>query len=98
MNRQRKKLGDCVVILLTVMTMIIFAIPIYLAVLTAFKSKPELSMSVLAFPKELYLDNFIEGMRKSDFFRSLWNSVLVTFPSVALIVLCSSMRDRKSVV
>lgn len=91
MNKTRKTMGDGIVILLTVLTMVIFAIPLYLAILTAFKSKPELSLSVLAWPKELYLDNFIEGIRKSDFFRSLWNSVLVTFPSVMLIVLCSAM-------
>lgn len=83
--------GDGLVILLTLAAIVIFIIPLYLAVLTAFKSKPELSRDVLAWPEGLYLENFREGMRRSDFFHSLRNSVLVTFPSVILIVLCSSM-------
>lgn len=83
--------GDVVVVLLTLAAIVIFVTPLYLAVLTAFKSKPELSRSVLAWPEGLYLENFREGMRRSDFFHSLRNSVLVTFPSVILIVLCASM-------
>lgn len=89
--RKRLSAGDFVTVLLTGCTVLVFAIPLYLAVLTAFKSKPDLAASVLGWPRELYLDNFIEGMRKSDFFRSIRNSVLVTFPSVLLIVLCASM-------
>ncbi|NBJ92396.1 carbohydrate ABC transporter permease [Parablautia muri] len=83
--------GDVVVVLLTLAAIVVFVIPLYLAVITAFKSKPELSKSVLAWPEGLYLENFKEGMRRSDFFHSLRNSVLVTFPSVILIVLCASM-------
>lgn len=83
--------GDVITILFTLATIVIFVIPLYLAVLTAFKGKPELSRSVLAWPEGLYLENFKEGMRRSDFFHSLRNSVLVTFPSVILIVLCASM-------
>ena len=83
--------GGVIEVFLTVATVIIFIFPLYLAVLTAFKSKPEMSKSVLSLPQELYLDNFKEGMERSDFFRSLRNSLSVTFPSVALIVLCASM-------
>ncbi len=83
--------GGVIEVLLTTVTVILFIFPLYLAVLTAFKSKPEMSKSVLSLPQGLYLDNFKEGMKRSDFFHSLRNSLLVTFPSVALIVLCASM-------
>lgn len=83
--------GNIITVLLTLVTVLVFVTPLYLAVLTAFKSKPELSRSVLALPESFRLDNFVEGMRRSDFLRSLLNSVLVTVPSVLLIVLCASM-------
>lgn len=82
---------DVITVILTLLAIVFFVIPLYLAVLTAFKSKPEISASIIAWPKELYLENFIEGIRRSDFFRSLWNSMLVTLPSVILIVICGSM-------
>lgn len=91
MKHKKNMPGDVILLLLMLATIVIFVIPLYLAVLTAFKSKPELSRSVLALPQGLYLENFREGMRRSDFFHSLRNSVLVTFPSVILIVLCASM-------
>ena len=69
----------------------VFLFPIYMAVLTAFKSKPEIAQSVIQFPRTLYLENFIEGMRKSNFLRAITNTCLVTFPSVLLIVICASM-------
>ncbi|MCD7735549.1 MAG: carbohydrate ABC transporter permease [Lachnospiraceae bacterium] len=91
MKKKKIARGDIVTIVLMLMAMIVFVVPLYLAVLTAFKSKQELGQSVLAWPSTLYLDNFIEGMKKSNFFHSMRNSVLVTFPSVLLIVLCSAM-------
>ncbi len=83
--------GNMITVLLTLVTVLTFVTPLCLAVLTAFKSKPELSRSVLALPESFRMDNFVEGMQRSDFLRSLLNSVLVTFPSVLLIVLCASM-------
>lgn len=89
--RKKIRFTDVITVAIILAVMVIFLLPLYLAVLTAFKTKQELSLSVLAWPKELYLDNFIDGMERSDFFRSLRNSILVTVPSVLLIVLCASM-------
>ena len=68
-----------------------FLAPIYFAVITSFKTPMEIAESIMAFPKSLNLANYIDGMKKSDFARSLRNSATITFPSVALIVLFSSM-------
>lgn len=89
--RKQIKYSEIITIGIILVTTLLFLTPIYLAVLTAFKTKQELSLSVLAWPGKIYIQNFIEGMQRSDFFQSLKNSVLVTFPSVVLIVLCSSM-------
>ena len=85
---QCEKILPTVLILLV---MLLFLIPIFIAVLTAFKTKLEIAESVLAFPKALRFDNFVEGLKKSNMFVSLKNSCIITFPSVALIVICSSM-------
>lgn len=90
-KKNRFTSGDVITVIFSLLALIVFITPLYLAILTAFKSKPEISTSILAWPKELYLENFKEGMRRSDFFRSLGNSVWVTVPSVVLIVLCASM-------
>lgn len=68
-----------------------FLFPIYLAVITSFKTPLEIADSIMALPKTLNIGNYVEGMKKSNFARSLLNSVIVTFPSVAMIVLFSAM-------
>ena len=74
----------CIVILATIF-------PILLAVNTAFKTSMETADSVLSLPSSLYLKNFVDGMEKSNFGHSLLNSCIITFPSVALIVIMSAM-------
>lgn len=77
--------------ILMAVLLVLFLFPIYMAVLTAFKTKPEIAGSVISLPHTLYLGNFAEGIKKSDFFRAICNTCAVTFPSVLLIVICSSM-------
>lgn len=62
-----------------------------MALMTSFKSRTEISKSVMALPSSLYLDNYIQALGKNDFTQSLINSCIVTFPSVGLIVICSAM-------
>ncbi len=78
-------------ILIMLAAVIIFVTPVALAVLTSFKSKPELAKSVLGLPQGLYLDNYKGAIERSDFLRSLKNTVLVVAPSVVIIVLCAAM-------
>lgn len=90
-RKKRMSTGNVLGRILMSLLVLFFLFPIYMAVLTAFKTKPEIAGSVLAAPKALYLGNFAEGIKKSDFFRAICNTCIVTFPSVLLIVICSSM-------
>ena len=74
-----------------VFALIFFIAPIFLAIITSFKTPMEIAESILALPKSLNFENYADGMKKSDFARSLLNSATITFPSVALIVIFSSM-------
>ena len=79
------------IIALTILLMLLFCFPIFMAVLTSVKTQQEISRSILSFPTALHLENYTEAMERSDFTRSLINSCIVTFPSVALIIVGASM-------
>lgn len=91
MKKRKISMNTICYLLLIFFMMVIFVMPIALAILTSFKSKPELAKSVIGLPETLYLKNYSEAIVRSDFARSLTNTALVVFPSVVLIVLCSSM-------
>lgn len=90
-NRFKKKLQKAAFLLLTLGCCTLFLFPVGIAVLTSFKTPLEIAESILQLPKKIYLDNYVEGIAESNFFRSIRNSMLVTFPSVILIVLFSSL-------
>ncbi len=91
MKKQKISSWTVIYLMLVFLAMAVFVLPIGLAVLTSFKSKPDLAKSVIGFPETLYLKNYSEAMIRSDFVHSLRNTALVVFPSVILIVLCASM-------
>ena len=89
--KQRKQVQSALFLVLAIALMALFLSPIYISVTTSLKTKPELAKSVLGLPQQLYWANYSEAMVRSNFLRSLGNSCVVTFPSVALLVLMSSM-------
>ena len=70
---------------------IIFMIPFYICIVTAFKSPEETAVSTWSMPKIWNLANFAEAMEKSNFLRSFGNSILVTGIATLGIVLFSAM-------
>lgn len=77
--------------ILTVVVVLLFLLPLYIALVTSFKTPMEIANSVLALPRQLSFSNYIDGMKESQFARSLINSVIVTFPAVLMIVVFSAM-------
>ncbi|WP_320128302.1 carbohydrate ABC transporter permease [uncultured Sphaerochaeta sp.] len=90
-RNKRKSIQTILLILLTLLCMAVCLFPIYIALLTSFKSPLQIANSIIAFPKPLYLKNYLTGLTESNFLTSLRNSALVTFPSVTFIVLIASM-------
>ena len=88
---RHKKLQSALFILLAIALMLLFLSPLYISFTTSLKTKPELAKNVLGLPRQVNWDNYREAMVRSNFLRSLMNSCIVTFPSVALLVLMSSM-------
>lgn len=70
---------------------VIFLIPFYICIVTAFKTPKETAISTWRLPETLHFGNFIEAMEKSNFLQSFGNSVFVTVISTLGIVLLSAM-------
>ena len=68
--------------------------PLYMTVVIAFKQPSEMTNSViglLSFPKEWSFDNFREAMRVTDFWRSLFNSFLITGITMVISIIIHSL-------
>lgn len=68
--------------------------PLYMTIVIAFKQPSEMTNSIsgiLSLPKHWSLANFAEAMRVTDFWRSLFNSFLISAVTVVISVLAHSM-------
>ncbi|RXK18632.1 carbohydrate ABC transporter permease [Macrococcus sp. DPC7161] len=65
--------------------------PFYLMVVNAFKTKLEIFDNTLKLPKSATFQNFIDAFEQLTFMQTFLNSVIVSFVSVALIIIFSSM-------
>ncbi len=57
----KKKISKFMIVFLTLIAILFFLFPIYLAVASSFKTPLELAESVLKLPSTLYFDNYVEG-------------------------------------
>jgi raffinose/stachyose/melibiose transport system permease protein len=70
---------------------LIMLYPLFVMVMSAFKSNEEIFTSPIALPHSLTLDNLTRVWSQTNFVRYLGNSLLVTSISIVLIVLFSTM-------
>ena len=82
------------VTILLIAGLITIIFPLYMTIVIAFKQPSEMTNSVagiLSLPKHWSLENFKEAMRVTDFWRSLFNSLMITTVTVVLSVVLHSM-------
>ncbi|MBO0587339.1 carbohydrate ABC transporter permease [Sporosarcina sp. E16_8] len=89
MKKSKRKLY--IIELLGLFLALLWLSPFYLMIVNAFKTKREIFSDVLGLPKELMTDNFVKAFSDLDFFKSLFNSVLITVLGVGVIIIFSSM-------
>ena len=80
--------------ILLIIGLITVAFPLYMTIVIAFKQPSEMTNSIsgiLSLPKSWSLANFAEAMRVTDFWRSLFNSFLITVITVVVSILIHSM-------
>ncbi len=76
--------------LLTVLSLTIL-VPLYFAIVTAFKTTPELAESGFGLPQQWNLDNFVEAWRLTEFPKRLMTSAIITVGAVIATLLTNSM-------
>ncbi|MEI7883890.1 MAG: carbohydrate ABC transporter permease [Clostridia bacterium] len=74
---------------------LLWIIPVYYLVINAFKPLKDVVIRTGAFPTTLFLQNFIDVWKMTDYPLLFANSFIITSCSVALIVLFSSMAGYK---
>ena len=80
------------VLLILGLSTIIF--PLYMTIVIAFKQPSEMTNSIsgiLSLPKSWSLSNFAEAMRVTDFWHSLFNSILITVLTVVISIVVHSL-------
>ncbi len=70
---------------------VIYIIPLYVAVTNAFKPYAEIIKSPLALPHSPTLSNFTRALKEVEIFKLYANSIIITGGSLLLIILLSTM-------
>lgn len=91
MELTKKRTEKGIIALLSILVLVLFLFPFYIALVQSFKTPLETAYNALALPQALNFDNFKEAIKKINFFSSLKNSFFVTVCGVLLIVVCSAM-------
>jgi len=86
-NRFSNVLYHFIYILVSIAT----AGPLIWIIMLSFKTRREYATNLLGLPKSLYLVNYIQAFNNSPFFTFLRNSIIVTFVSLVLILLVSTL-------
>lgn len=79
--------------ILLILGLITVVFPLYMALVIAFKQPSEMTNSIsgiLSLPRHWSLANFSEAMRVTDFWRSLFNSFLITAVNLVVSILLHS--------
>ena len=82
------------VTILLILGLITVIFPLYMSIVIAFKQPSEMTNSIsgiLSLPKSWSLSNFAEAMRVTDFWHSLFNSILITVLTVVISIVVHSL-------
>ncbi|MBS7403623.1 MAG: carbohydrate ABC transporter permease [Oscillospiraceae bacterium] len=93
MKKANKRKGTALTVFFSVLSLIYIA-PIFIIVMNSFKRKAYINRVPFEMPTEKTfagLQNYVEGITKTNFWESLATSLFVTVASVAVILLCTSM-------
>ena len=79
--------------MIAVLAVFTYAVPLYIAIVNAFKTNEQIAASPIALPAPFTLENIIDVFANpdSDLLGTLLRTVVVTASSVVLIVILGSM-------
>lgn len=70
---------------------LIHVYPIILILFSAVKSKKELAVNPIGIPIKITLEHFFQAFKTMNYLRSVYNTVIIAFFSVAILVVLASM-------
>lgn len=85
--------GKIVAYVVLIFGALLILTPLYLTIITAFKTQAESAKNFFAFPSSFYLDNFKSVFQKAGYFTYFGNSVLITVTSIVFIYLLAPMAS-----
>ena len=94
MIERKRNIKDVFMIMILCVLTVIFLIPMFLVLMNSFKSRLFVSTQPFSFPNAqtfVGLENYINGLTTSGFFMAFFRSVWITFVSVVVIVIFTSM-------
>lgn len=92
--KKSKRVGNNVIFFVLLTLSVLFLVPIIIVIINSFKSRIYISSQPLKLPNAetfVALENYINGVKSSDFFSAFLRSLFITVVSVILIVLFASM-------
>lgn len=89
MKAQTKRAAGTYLILGIGVLFIIY--PLFLTVISAFKTEPEITRNFLALPESFYLGNFISILSRPDYYQSVGNTLYITVLSLAGMIVVLPM-------
>ncbi|TFE19511.1 carbohydrate ABC transporter permease [Cohnella luojiensis] len=90
-----RRVVSAIVVLILVMASVFTLFPIYMGVLNSLKSEGDMLNNILSFPSRLEFGNYADAFEKTEFMRSLVNTVAVAVIGLAGIILFASMAGYK---
>ncbi|MEK3837102.1 MULTISPECIES: carbohydrate ABC transporter permease [unclassified Paenibacillus] len=91
----RRRISSVIIILILLAGAVITLFPIYMGVLNSLKTEGDMMNNILAVPGQLEFGNYRDAFAKTNFLRSLGNTVVVAVTGLTGIILFSSMAGYK---
>jgi len=85
------KIKNIILIVVAMLLAVLFFYPIFLAIISAFKTNGEILADPMALPSSFHYQNFIDLFNQSDFVGAILNTVLLTVISLVLIIVIVPM-------
>lgn len=92
---KKKLIQNMIVYSLLLLVAVIWLFPLIMAFTNSIKTNGELLTNVMSLPTSLNLDNYLRSIEKMHYLRSLRNTVVLSFLSVSIIILFSSLAGWK---
>jgi raffinose/stachyose/melibiose transport system permease protein len=90
-----RRIGAGSMFLFLLVAAIVTLFPIYMALLNSVKTQGDMLSNILALPASLEWGNYADAFRKTNYVRSLWNTIVVASTGLAGIILFASMAGYK---